>query len=163
MQTGQPYAYANGNPVSYADPSGEYPDCGEGVDDYYLVNSYYFKKPEGGHDYADLFCGNSKFGFRHIKESDGGRRISNFPGEWPAFNYSIGSVERAWTGKTYDPKRDTWSLHEKLYLCNSAENWYKPFEFYVVDAPPRKDLPWRIITAWPDWEKQQTGPCPTGA
>jgi RHS repeat-associated protein len=162
-QTQQPYQYANDNPISYADPSGTYPDCKAGVSEWHLVAKYRFKKAAGGLDYAYLLCGNSKWGFRHIEQSDKGKRISNFPGKWPGFDYSITTVERTWTHYKCDDVKKACKFWKKMYECDSAENWYKPYWFNVVNTVPVKDYPRRrIITAWPEWGTKHTGACPTG-
>jgi hypothetical protein len=135
------------------------PDCKEGVSDEHVVAKYKFKEIGGGFAHGWLLCGDSKFGFRHIEASDNGKRISNYPGGWPGFDYSITAVERAWTSQKYNPKNDTHAFHKTIILCNRPAGWYRPINFRVVQARTNK----RIITAVPAYGKKVNGDCPHGA
>jgi hypothetical protein len=151
-----PYAYASGNPVSNIPAIPNYPHCGADVSDMHLVASYKLKRVGGGYSRGWLFCGTAKWGFRHIQASDKGKRISNYPGGWPGFNYSITAVERAWTSEKYNSENKTRAFYRLFYLCDSAANWYRPILFRVVQVEKTA----RIITAVPDYGRKKTGPCP---
>jgi hypothetical protein len=132
------------------------PDCKPSVSWSKLVHRYRYKKLKKGYGKARLYCGKDKWGYRHIAASDNGKRITNYPGGWAGFNYSITAVEKAWTSEKYNPANETYAYYRLFYLCNSPQGWYKPINFRVVNTLADQT----IITAVPAYGRKKHGKCP---
>jgi hypothetical protein len=139
-----------------AAPQVKSPDCKQSVSWSKLVHTYRYKKLKKGYGKARLYCGKAKWGYRHIAASDHGKRITNYPGGWAGFNYSITAVEKAWTSEKYNPANETYAYFRLFYVCDSGQGWYRPINFRVVNQIAVQT----IITAVPAYGKKKTGKCP---
>jgi hypothetical protein len=64
------------------------PNCGRGVGPRKIVGKYKAKRHDkGGYRTDTLYCGNSKYGYRHLKP-----HIAQYFGGWGNFSFSIGAV-----------------------------------------------------------------------
>ena len=148
------YAYAKDS----AGSKRRYPSCGSGVSDSHVVATYTMKRIQGGYRDSVLYCGKSSYGFRHIEAADNGKRISNYPGGWPGFDYSIAATLKTWTSYKYSSSNDTYAHYKRIDECNGS-TWVASWMFNVVTARVSA----KIITAYRSSSvKQESGQCPSG-
>jgi RHS repeat-associated protein len=148
-QTNEPYQYADDNPVDHTDHAGLYPDCGPGVPELHVVANYKMKRVEGGYREVPLYCGNAKYGFRHLEP-----HIGQYFGGWPSFNFAISVTLRAPADITYRAKNDTYTHLAPVYQC-FYEGYYRVWTFRVVTAK----VSGKIITAYGEPGETVDEPC----
>jgi hypothetical protein len=117
------------------------PHCGEGVSDYHVVATYTMERyPLGSHQYrpSTLYCGNSKFGYRHLE-----RHIGQYFGGWGAFDFSITQTLKAPEDIEYERRNDIYVHTGPIYQC--FPGYYVIWKFFVVTE---NDQSAKIITAY---------------
>ena len=102
------------------------PNCGKGARPRKVVAKYKAKRHEkGGYRKDTLYCGNSKYGFRHLEP-----HIAQYFGGWGNFNFSITQVLK---------KPATWVVQENgnflesgpIYQC-FFQGYYIIWTFFIV-------------------------------
>jgi hypothetical protein len=157
---------ANGETCYTGAASAKYPDCKAGVNDRKLVEYYELRIPNTKppeYNLENLYCGNSSYGFRHIEASDKGKRISNFPGGWPGFDYALNASAATWTNWSYDKTRKTYNYTNKNLCLSQGTEWHQMLPFSIVVTGPKQTTgvgPNTIITAYYSKGKKLPGGCP---
>jgi len=110
------------------------------------------RSPVGSHKYrkSTLYCGNSKYGFRHLEP-----HIGQYFGGWGAFNFSITQTLHTPASITYRESNNTYTHSGPIYQC--FPDHHIIWTFYVVTANDRSA---KIITAYGSKGKTVNGPCP---
>jgi RHS repeat-associated protein len=137
--THEPYEYAGDDPVNYVDPTGD-STCGAGTSAGKVVDTYtMLKETRQSYRTATLYCGNTKYGFRHLET-----HVTQSGLLWPTFNYLIGLTLGAPQTIKYKSSNDTftYSASETLVMTAGLVKWTATF--VVVRAAYTA----KIITAY---------------
>lgn len=148
-----PYSGLASPTGSAARVSASTPGCGSGVSDYHVVATYNMRRypiNSGNYRPSTLYCGNSKFGYRHLQP-----HIGQYFGGWGTFNFSITQVLYAPANITYRQANDTYTHSGAVYQC--FPDYYVIWTFYVVTA---NDKSAKIITAYGSKGRTVNTSCP---
>ncbi len=102
------------------------PSCGSGVRPRKVVATYRAKRYQvGGYRIDTLYCGNGKYGYRHLEP-----HIGQYFGGWDSFNFSIAQVLKK-PAKTVVQSNGNYLKSAPIYQCFFA-GYYIIWTFYVV-------------------------------
>ena len=127
------------------------PNCGKGVRDRKVAATYRAKRfKRGGYRTDTMYCGNSKYGYRHLKI-----HIGQYFGGWGTFDFSIAQVLKK-PQVQFEQKNGTLFTEAPIIQCFPLQNYYILWSFFVI--PTVRDG--SIITALGRNKGRTPGPCP---
>jgi len=144
------YFYAYGQPGGQL-PANRQPNCGKGVRVRKVAATYRAKRfHRGGFRTDIMYCGNSTYGYRHLK-----KHIGQYFGGWGAFDFSIAQVLKK-PQVQFEQSNGTLFTEGPIIQCFPMQNFYILWSFFVI--PNAKNG--SIVTAFGRHRGRTNGPCP---
>lgn len=143
-------AMASGWYVTSGPAAADVPGCGKGANVRKVVATYKAKKYHaGGYRTDTLYCGNNKYGYRHLEQ-----HIGQYPNGWGFFDFSMRQTLKA-PGKVIVQDNGNYREIAPIYQCFYA-GYYIIWNFNVISGIKSGT----IVTAWGNKGKRVNTSCP---